>query len=223
MKRFVAVIGGGAVGVAAMLAILQPWKMKPRPVKVEEGDSPVSVAELAWTRIQAGDLDDAQRLIAKAASLDPQLFEVALYQGHLDMVRDEHAAARRSYSEALKRRAGDARALAGRAAARFELREYAGAVEDATAALAADPGELEALFTRAAAFGALGRTEEAVRDWTSYLARRPNDAQAWTNRGNANERLGQKTAAIADWTQAVKLDPSLSDRLNPLISGTRSP
>jgi tetratricopeptide (TPR) repeat protein len=201
-----------------MLALLQPWKERPKPatpVAEQEPASALSVAELAWTKMQAGELEEAQRLIAKAASLDPELFEVALYQGHLDMIRDDHAAARRSYTGALKRRQGEPRAMAGRAAARFELKEYAGAVEDASAALAAEP---DALFTRAASYAALGRHEESVRDWTAYLARRPKDAQAWTNRGNVHERMGNRSAAIADWRQAVKLDPNLEAQFGPLMA-----
>jgi tetratricopeptide (TPR) repeat protein len=219
MKRVLAVIGGGAAGVIVMLAILQPWKVEPKratPGAEPELASASRVADLAWTKMQAGELEEAQRLIAQAASLDPDLFEVALYQGHLDMIRDDHASARRSYTDALKRRAGDPRALAGRAAARFELKEYAGAVEDASAALASEP---DAQFTRAAAYAALGRNEESVRDWTAYLARRPKDAQAWTNRGNVHERMGNRPAAVADWRQAVSLDPGLEAQLGPLIAG----
>src|SRR5262245_39585798 len=124
--------------------------------------SALAFALLALADIRSGDLKSAQEGLAKAASLDPDLFEIALFQGHLEMVSGEHAAARRSYSEALKRKPGDAKALAGRAAARFELKESAGAVEDANSALAATPPEPDALFTRAAAYGAPGQPPEAV-------------------------------------------------------------
>ncbi|HEU4338493.1 MAG TPA: tetratricopeptide repeat protein [Planctomycetota bacterium] len=164
--------------------------------------------------LRTGDVKVAQEDLAHASKIDPDLFEIPLFQGHLEMLLGDRSAARRSYTEALKRRPGDAKALAGRAAARFELGEHAGAVEDATAAIAKEP---DALFTRAAAYGALKRSEDAVRDWTAYLAKRPKDSHAWMNRGNEHGRMGNKAAAVADWNQAVLLDPRLKEQLEPLI------
>ena len=218
MNRFGAVIAGGAVGVAAMLAFLQPWKEKPRreaPAPPSQGDPALEAAELAWSKLEAAELDEAQRLIAKAASLNPQLFEVPLYQGYLDMSRGQYAAARRSFTEALERKPDEPRALTGRATARFELKEFAGAVEDATKAI---QDNSEALFIRASAYAGLERQEESIRDWTTYVKRYPMDSGAWMNRGNAHARLGRKEAAVADWEQAVALDAGLRDQLAPLIS-----
>jgi tetratricopeptide (TPR) repeat protein len=224
MKRTVAVIGGLAVGVAAMLAILQPWKRAPKSVSSVPASTSPEVqpkareqAHLALTALKAGNLQEAQVLLAKAASLDPELFEVPHFQGHIEMLKGDHAAARRSYTEALKRQPRHAGALASRAAARFELTEYGGALEDATAALEIDSSEPDAFFTRAAAYGAIGRWEESLRDWTSYLALRPKDADGWVNRGNAHDRMGSKAAAATDWKEALKLAPSMSDHLVPLI------
>lgn len=180
--------------------------------------SAIGYALLAYADTRDGQPESAQRWLAKAAALDPQLFERALFQGHLDMLNRNHRAAIRSYQEALKRQPGNARALAASAAARFELREFAGAVEDSNSALGSDPRGGEAYFTRAAAYEALGRYDEAVRDWTAYLAFFPKDAQAWSNRGNSHGRMGRKAAAVADWTQAIKLDPELRGQLEPLIS-----
>src|SRR5262245_37390139 len=156
MTRTWAVAGGLFVGVAIMLAILQPWKPGPK----REPPAPASArdqAQLALAALKAGQIQEAQDLLAKAASLDPDLFEIPLFQGHLEMIKGDHAAARRSYTEALKRRPGHAGARAGRAAARFELKEYGGAVEDATASIESAPSESDAYFTRAAAYGALNR------------------------------------------------------------------
>ncbi len=220
MKRPWIIAGGFIVGVAAMLGILQPWKSKPRretPGPPSASSPARDQAMLALAAIKAGKFQEAQDLLAKAASLDPDLLEVPLFQGHLEMVKGDHAAARRSYTEALKRRPDHAGARASRAAARFELKEYGGAIEDATAALKDDPSAADALFTRAAAYGALNRWEESVRDWTSYLTLRPDEADAWVNRGNANDRMGNKIAAATDWRQAVKLEPNLGGQLDPLI------
>jgi len=218
MSRALAAGGGLLLGIALMLGFMQPWKRPPRrPAPAPQSDDRTRALEhasQALAALKAGDLMEAQARLSKAASLEPDLFEIPLYQGHIEMLAGGHSAARRSYDEALKRRPGDAKALAGRAAARYELREYAGAIEDATAAISTEP---DALFTRAAAYGALERNEESVRDWTAYLAQRPKDAHAWMNRGNAHERLDRKSAAVADWKQAVLLEPSLGDRLNALI------
>ena len=180
-----------------------------------------AVALLALADLRGANPLAAQSRLAQASAINPDLFEIPFVQGHIDMVRKEFRAANRSYTEAIRRRPRDARARGGRAAARFELKEYAGAVEDATAALASESSDADSLFTRAAAYGALNRFEESVRDWTTYLAKRPKDAHAWTNRGNANERMGQKAAAIADWRQAMTVDPTLTQQLEPLINGSQ--
>jgi tetratricopeptide (TPR) repeat protein len=198
MKRLSIIVGGYALGVAIMLGTLQPWKKSPpvaapAPAAPPPPAVPASARDqalLALTALRAGHVEEAQGLLAKAASLDPNLFEVPLFQGHLEMVLGDHAAARRSYTEALRRQPDHAGARASRAAALFELREYAGAVEDASEALKTDAPEADPYFTRAAAYGALDRWEESVRDWTSYLAIRPKEADAWVNRGNAHNRMG---------------------------------
>jgi len=120
--------------------------------------------------IRTADVKQAQDCLARAAKVDPDLFEIPLFQGHLDMLLGDRSAAWRSYTEALKRRPGDAKALAGRAAARFELGEHAGAVEDATAAIAQEP---DALFTRAAAYAELGHRGLATGGEARPQARRP--------------------------------------------------
>jgi tetratricopeptide (TPR) repeat protein len=206
--------------IESALALIENDKIaEAREVLEDELKADVRSAQayalLALADLRSANLLSAQARLAQAAALDPENFEVALVQGHVDMVRREFRAAARSYSEALHRRPKDGRALGGRAAARFELKEYAGAVEDADAALAEK--FTDARFTRAAAYGALGRHEDAVRDWTAYLAEHPKDADAWMNRGNAHERLGKRSAAVADWREAVKLDPRLAETLEPLM------
>src|SRR5688572_19671490 len=108
MKRTAAVVLGGAFGVAVMLGILQPWKRTPKPAP--SAPAPTSpdprsdareLALQALAALKAGQPREAQNLLAKAASLDPDLFEVPHFQGHINMVKGDHAAARRSYTEAL--------------------------------------------------------------------------------------------------------------------------
>jgi len=229
MNRTWAVVGGLAVGVATMLGILQPWKRTPRreapapaatsPFKTLENRlEALSYATEARAKISNGDLEEAQELLAKAAALDPQSLLVLLYQAQLDMANCEYEAARRSFTLVLKRQSWNSEALAGRATALYELKEYAGAVEDATQAMISHRENREPLFTRAAAHEKLGHWEECMLDWTNYIAAFPEYPPAWLNRGNAHYRRGNRAAAVADWKQAVKLDPSLSDQLNPLIT-----
>jgi tetratricopeptide (TPR) repeat protein len=221
MRAVLVVVGGLAVGVAAMLGILQPWKRTPQaasapePAEVDRREEALRLIRLAEEALGRRELITAQQRLAEAEALAPDLFEIPLLQGHLEMAFNDWSAARRWYTEALKRRPGDPGALAGRAAARYELKESAGAIEDATGAIAAEP---DALFTRAAAYSALGQFQESIQDWTAYLARRPKDAEAWRNRGNAHKRLGKQAAAATDWKEAVKLDPGMSGELTPLIN-----
>src|SRR5688572_9265683 len=152
--------------------------------------SPRAYAYLAYVDIRAGELHAAQGHLARAAALDPDLDELPGFQGHLQMAKKNYGAAARSYTEALKRRP-NYWYNACRAAARFELTEYAGAVEDATIALASTEFCDDARFTRASAYAALGQWKESLQDWTVYVAHHSWDARAWRNRGNVHYRMGQ--------------------------------
>src|SRR5258706_13931476 len=98
MNRIWAVAGGIVLGVAIMLGALQPWKRAPKrespaPVapRPEDRTAALDQAQLALTAMKAGKVQEAQDLLAKAASLDPDLFEVPLFQGHLEMLKGDHA------------------------------------------------------------------------------------------------------------------------------------
>lgn len=169
-------------------------------------------ASLAIVRIRQGRTAEAKALLDEAEKLDPGLDRIAIGRGHVAMEAGDFLRALRFYDEALARRESE-EARAARAEALFHNGEYAGAIEEATRA--------GALFTRAAAYAALGKDEAALRDYADYTAAHPDDAQGWVNRGNVEMRLGIAARAAQSWERAIAADPSLRERLEPLIRRAR--
>lgn len=174
----------------------------------EEPGSAEGHALLALVQIRRLDFVGARSLLDMAASFDAELPLAAEVRGHLAMAQAAHREAARWYSKALERsESRDARA--GLAKARFHLGEFAGAVEDATKA-----GDL---FTRAMAYASLDRLDLALRDWETHTTAHSADAQGWVNRGNVEARLRLTARAAASWRKAISADPSLKERLAPLV------
>ncbi len=183
----------------------------------EPGSATLRVlAALSW--IREGKLQEAGPLLKEAAGLDPTCPDLPVVQGHERMLSGDHDGARLRYDEALQRRPGDPEALEGRAAARYHLRELAGAIEDATDALRGNPSRALALFTRARALEKLDRPRDAVRDYDAFLELRPEDAEAWRNRGNLRVRLGDRGLAVRDFRRAMELRPDWVAELKVLVA-----
>src|SRR5688572_19904011 len=100
MKRAVIIVGGLVFGVLVGLTFFLP-EDRPIPKKgpseldrIAQKTAPaLDLTIQARLKIEEGQLDEAQRLLAKAAALDPELVAVHMSQAYLDMARKDFAAA----------------------------------------------------------------------------------------------------------------------------------
>jgi len=110
------------------------------------------------------------------------------------------------FGEAIALRPDDARAYAGRAAAKILLKRYADALADANRAIELAP-DAAAYGSRARIYQALGDPETALADYERAIALAPGRANTWRSRGLLYGRLGRVDAAVADIRHSIELDP----------------
>ena len=112
----------------------------------------------------------------------------------------------RSYTASLLQQA-TATAFYNRGTCRFDVGDFAGAVEDLTAAMDRDHNKQHAITLRGQAYRHLGRLEEALRDFDIAVALGPGSWINLANRGLVKEGLGQSVQARADFQAAHRLKP----------------
>lgn len=166
---------------------------------------------------QAGDLDAATKLIAKAILRDGNK---AVYLNNLGLVLQA------------QHRPGDALLLFAQASeldpgfteARFNsgvALEMQGRLDEALAAydetLAANPNHAEAYNSRGLLLHARGELEKALASFARALALDSNFAEAHNNRGNALEAQGRTQEAIAAYEQALALNPKFAGAHSNLL------
>ncbi len=90
--------------------------------------------------------------------------------------------------------------------AKFNQKDYTGAIADYTQAIALDPKFAPAYNNRGIAKRQLQDYTGAIADYTEAIALNPKFAPAYNNRGLAKRYLKDDTGAIADYTQAIEID-----------------
>ncbi|MFH1724957.1 MAG: protein kinase [Elusimicrobiota bacterium] len=110
-----------------------------------------------------------------------------------------------------------------RATARYETKDYEGAVEDATRAIELNPRDGWSYKFRALAGIALERYNDAGRDIGSALSLDPRDADAYHTRAVLWERLDRVEEQLADLKRAADLDPAFKDIYRQALARHRNP
>ncbi len=90
--------------------------------------------------------------------------------------------------------------------AKFNQKDYTGAIADYTQAIALDPKFAPAYNNRGIAKRQLQDYTGAIADYTQAIELDPKLALAYNNRGLAKRYLKDDTGAIADYTQAIEID-----------------
>jgi tetratricopeptide (TPR) repeat protein len=103
--------------------------------------------------------------------------------------------------------------LAGRAACRFRLQEFDGAIEDYTESIRLDQMHPERdpavdFFWRGQAFQKKGELDRSIADYTEAIRRDPKTTRYYIQRGLAHHLKGDYELAVSDATEAIKLDPN---------------
>lgn len=128
--------------------------------------------------------------------------EVALYTTELDTIQSlihnfDHAGLDTQ----------DAMAFCNRGAARAELGDYQGAIEDYTYGLQLNPNCETAYNNRGVAYYELANLPQSKMDFDQALQLNPNDESAYYNRSLVHFRLGDCEAALEDYNHVLRLNP----------------
>lgn len=152
---------------------------------------------------------------------DPEIARYKTEQGRAyarQVVATEKAVARKDYltafglaNDALTTYADNPRALAARAVAAWNLRDYRTTVSDASLVLKAHPDMYPMLTARAAAYNDMGRHDDALRDAERAVTMAPRNARALLERAIARDGLHEPAEGVlADYKHAAELDPQFT-------------
>ncbi|MFZ2878195.1 MAG: tetratricopeptide repeat protein, partial [Phototrophicaceae bacterium] len=116
----------------------------------------------------------------------------------------------RALAEAEKALAQDgqcAMAYQARGHARYNNKDYDGAIADYNEAIRLDPTFAMAYNNRGLARSDKGDLDGEITDYTEAIRLNPKYAKAYYNRGLARSDKGDLDGAIADYSEAIRLDP----------------
>ena len=95
--------------------------------------------------------------------------------------------------------------------AKYELRDYVGAIADYTMAIQLDHVVPSVYHNRGLAKDKLEHYFDAITDYDIAIRLKPDYAYAYINRGVVKTKLGQYFAAISDYDIAIRINPEDSD------------
>jgi tetratricopeptide (TPR) repeat protein len=157
--------------------------------------------------LDAGRIDDAERLLTEAAAIRPHAPECLVNRGNAALARCDVARARALYEEALA--ADPTFALAEENLAKAHL--VSGRADKALAILsrivARDPRRVDLLAHVGDIHLAAGRAGDAIRAFEAVLAAQPASHVTWTCLGDAYRALGALGAARLAWSRALAVAP----------------
>jgi predicted O-linked N-acetylglucosamine transferase (SPINDLY family) len=172
----------------------------------------------ATRQFQAGNREEAERLMSRAAKLDPENPRAHFSLGEMRQARGQLEPAAASYRHALKLDPKLAPAHNNLAMVLHALGKPEEALASAGRALALDPGFALALNMRGIALQTLGRSGEAEASLRRALALDPKLAVAHNNLGTALMGQGRAAEAKEAYRQALALRPGyLAARSNLLM------
>ncbi len=174
-------------------------------------DSFDALHHLGILRFQAGDKDDALRLLALACEQNPRNSLAQHNQGIVleALARPDDALA--CYDRAIALDPGFAAALFNRGQVHRKSGRNREALTDFEQAIARKPDFAEAHNNRGNVLQDLGRHQEALASFDEAIRRKPDFALAHLNRGVALRTLGRAQEALAIFDRAVTLMPGLAE------------
>jgi tetratricopeptide (TPR) repeat protein len=100
------------------------------------------------------------------------------------------------------------------ATAKYEKKDFRGAIADLTQVIRLSPKFATAYSNRGVAHDQLGDRKRAIADYGQAIRLDPNSANAYYNRALAYVKSGDRKAALADLDQTIRLNPNLSEAYN---------
>jgi tetratricopeptide (TPR) repeat protein len=176
----------------------------------------------AWTFLQAGQLEQAERRFAALVSRNPAFYPAAAGLGWVDVARGSFGNANAHFDEALARAGDYVPALVGRGDALLASDEIGSALESFAAAFAANPGlarvgrlvgELQfrvmsERHAEARAAVETGRLGDAEAAYGVMIAASPDSAFLYLELAEIQERQGRLDEALVQTRRARNLEPN---------------
>lgn len=137
---------------------------------------------------------------------------ITVLEGREMAKRSDFNGAIRAYNTALRLEPGNIEAYYSRGFAKYEVKDYEGAIEDLTYLLTFKFGIAKDSYkyifnTRGNASYFLGNNEAALKDHNAAISVDPKFTAAYGNRGNVKMLLGDTLGAIADYSFAISIKP----------------
>lgn len=181
----------------------------------------------AWSFLQAGELDQAERRFAALVARDAAFFPATAGLGWVDIARGSFEDALDHFDEALGGAAGYVPALVGRGDALLAADDVSGALASFEAALAAEPllarverlaGELRLRvmterLADARAADAEGRLADAEAAYADMVAASPESAFLYLDLARIKQRQGETAEALVQTRHARRLGPNDVDTM----------
>jgi predicted esterase/Flp pilus assembly protein TadD len=169
---------------------------------------------------RAGDLKGAIAAYSRAIEVDPKFSEAYANRGVALVNRQDYAAAIADLTISLNLKPTEV-AYYHRGVAYHSLKKTREAMADFTKAIELNPSAASYL-SRAVVEDENGNADAAVQDLTRAMEIDPKLAQARANRGIIFLRLGKYEEAQRDFDEALKLDASLRQQLEPAFERLRA-
>ena len=157
---------------------------------------------------QAGQIENAERLLGNAARLRPGVADLAYNHACLLQKLNRFEEALAGFDRALAVKPDYFQALVNRGAVLNMLKRHEEALANSDRVVSLQPDFAEGWVNRATILNFLGRTEDALADCARAQSLNPRNVQAWKLHGTLLQRLGRPDEAAARLEKACELAPS---------------
>jgi tetratricopeptide (TPR) repeat protein len=229
--RFVFMVAlASALPACATVPAAPPVPAAPRYPDVPVPEPPPGVGsaavrahhDVAWRRLQSGDLRGAIREYEAAIAADPDFYPALTGLGHVRLIESNFGAAAESFARATARNGDYLPAWRGQVRAQLGLGRDEEAISAIERVLALDPGDaelsrqldllrfrrLQSLIDSGRQARAAGRLPEAIAAFERALVLSPTSAVLHRELGEAEAAAGRLEQAEAHARRALELDPN---------------
>jgi tetratricopeptide (TPR) repeat protein len=170
---------------------------------------PDTILAEATEHMDAGNLDQALKLLDEALQLAPEHGQAWYFKGCILSQKEDYRGAIHCYANSAKN-AGDLAYLPlyNMGNAFQELEQFDEALECFTMATDVNPEMADAWINRGRLLDDSGKHAQAIECYDIALKTEPNDVMAWSNRGNSLRALGRWKEAEESYQRAIRLDSS---------------
>lgn len=171
----------------------------------------IEALNLAVRHLNAGNLDEADRILAAIHAVMPDQAETLHFMGLVHSARGDAVAADRHIRRAIAAQPALTVAYGNLGVVAQNLKRHQDAVTAQTRALTLQPGFADAAANRGSARLDAGDLQGAIADLEEAARLRPGFAMAHNNLGMALRQASRHTEAVAAHRRALDTDPNFVD------------